>query len=123
MLGGDDQLRGRRAAPATQVGRHMPLRSETDRPTRKSFPGVLYGGAAGFLLGAAFWIALGLQELAGSSGAASLSPAREPEGVQVPAAGCTSLTLDRRQGHTTAEPCLGLLREARMTAPGDLSVP
>ena len=76
---------------------------------------MLCGGVAGFLIGAAFWIALGLQELTGS-GAAGLAPVREPHGLYVPPPGCTSLALDRREGHTTAEPCLGEglpMREAR----------
>ena len=84
---------------------------------------MLCGGVAGLLLGATFWIVLGLQELTGS-GAPRLAPAGDPQGVQAPQ--CTSLALDRRQGHTTAEPCLRQvlpLREARAAAPGDRSLP
>jgi hypothetical protein len=70
---------------------------------------------AGFLLGAAFWIVLGLQELAGSE-SSRLPPLLVPQDLHAP--GCTSLALDRRKGRTTAEPCLGQvlpLREALAT--------
>ena len=73
------------------------------------------GGAAGFVLGAAFWIVLGLQQLTGSEGPRP-APLREPQSLHTPE--CTSLALDRRRGHTTAEPCLGQvlpLREALAT--------
>jgi hypothetical protein len=85
--------------------------------------GVVGGGVAGFLLGAAFWITLALQELTGGE-APKLPPVRDPQGVHAP--GCTSLALDRRQGHTIAEPCLRQVlpqREARATGPNDRSLP
>jgi hypothetical protein len=115
MHGGKDGMRGRACGPSAQAGRQTPATAEPARLGRRSLTGVLCGGVAGFLLGAAFWIALGLQELTGS-GAAGLAPVREPHGLHVPPPGCTSLALDRRQGHTTAEPCLGEgspMREAR----------
>jgi len=65
---------------------------------------MLCGAAAGFLLGATFWIMLGVQVLTG--GSADTSSSRELQGVQFPVPGCTSLTLDRREGNTIAEPCL-----------------
>jgi hypothetical protein len=71
----------------------------------------------GFVLGAAVWNVLGLQQLTGGEGP-RLSPLPEPE--------CTSLALDRRRGHTTAEPCHGQvlpLREASATGLGDRSLP
>ena len=92
-------------------------------PWRKSIAGLVCGGMTGFLIGAAFWVVVGLQELAGS-GAAMLSPLRDPQGGHAPR--CTSLALDRYEGHTTAEPCLREalpLREARATGLGGRSVP
>jgi hypothetical protein len=78
---------------------------------------------AGFVLGAAFWIVLGLQELTGSA-TPSLSPPWEPQSLHAPE--CTSLAIDRRRGRTTAEPCLGQVlpaREAHATGLGDRSLP
>src|SRR6266436_6368296 len=94
---------------------HTSARPRQGRPWRKSLASVVCGGVAGFLLGAAFWIVLGLQELTGSE-SPGLSPLRNPQGLHAP--GCTSLALDRRRGRTTAEPCLGQvlpLREALAT--------
>jgi hypothetical protein len=71
----------------------------------------------------AFWIGLGVQEL---TGGAETSSSREPHGVQFPAPGCTSLTLDRREGNTIAEPCLGEalpMREARARSLDRASLP
>jgi len=65
---------------------------------RVSVAGAIVVGAAGFLLGAAFWGLLGVHQ-AKSGPASGMSPAWEPD--------CTVLTLDRRQGHTTAGPCVG----------------
>jgi hypothetical protein len=85
------------------------------------------GGLAGFLLGAAFWIVLGLQELGSpelsGSAAPRLAPSADRQG-DIP--DCTSLALDRRKGHTTAEPCLSPvlpLREASATLLGYRSLP
>ena len=122
MLGGVERKPGWPGGPsAKEPRRAQPRTSRPGRPWRKSLAGVV-GGAAGFLLGAAFWIVLGLQEIAGS-GAPNLSPVRDPQGL--PAPGCTSLALDRRQGHTTAEPCLRHvpLREARATDSGERALP
>lgn len=85
---------------------------------------MLCGAAAGFLLGATFWIMLGVQVLSG--GSADTSSSRELQGVQFPAPGCTSLTLDRREGNTIAEPCLGEalpMREARARSLDRASLP
>ena len=65
---------------------------------RVSVAGIIVGGVAGFLLGAAFWDILAVHPPK-SGPASGMSPAWEPD--------CTVLTLDRRQGHTTAEPCVG----------------
>ena len=81
------------------------------------------GSAPYFVLGAAFWIVLGLQQLTGSEGP-RLSPPPEPQSLHTPE--CTSLALDRRRGHTTAEPCLGQvlpLREALATGLADRPLP
>src|SRR6478672_696545 len=123
MLGGDDRMRGRRAAPPTHAGRQPPFQAAPDRSTRKPLASMLCGAAAGFLLGSAFWIGLGVQEL---TGGAETSSSREPHGVQFPAPGCTSLTLDRREGNTIAEPCLGEalpMREARARSLDRASLP
>ena len=126
MLGGEERRRGRSGRPAAEAARQARTRaSRATRPWRKSLVGVVGGGLAGFLLGAAFWIVLGLQELS-SGGAPRLMPSGEPHGVFSPTPGCTALALDRRQGHTTAEPCLGQvlpLREASITGPGHRSLP
>jgi hypothetical protein len=114
MLGGLERKHQGSGTPPTHAGRqpHLAARPSARRPWRKSLASVACGGMTGFLLGAAFWIVLGLQEL--TVGASpSLSPLPEPQSLQAP--GCTSLAIDRRRGHTTAEPCLGHvppLREA-----------
>ena len=125
MLGGVERRHQGSGGPPTHAGRpaHTTARPRAGRRWRKTLASVVCGGAAGFLLGAAFWIVLGLRELTGSEGA-RLSPLREPQGLHTP--GCTSLALDRRKGHTTAEPCLGQvlpLREALATGLGDRSLP
>jgi hypothetical protein len=61
-----------------------------------SIAGTLLGGMTGFLLGAAFWIVLGLKDLS-SGDALRVALPWEPE--------CTALALDRHAGHTTAGPC------------------
>ena len=127
MLGGEERLRGRPGGTSARSGRpaQTPASPLAGRPLRKSFAGVLCGGMAGFLLGAAFWVVLGLQELTGS-GAPESSPARGSQGAPAAAPDCTSLALDRRWGHTTAEPCLRQAlpqREAHATALGDRSLP
>ena len=123
MLGGIERKHGLPGGgPSVHAGRQA---RRAGRPWRKSLAGVVCGGMAGFLVGAAFWVVLGLQELTGSE-APKLSPSREPQGVHAPAPGCTSLALDRRKGHTTAEPCRGQvlpLREANATGLGDRSSP
>jgi hypothetical protein len=58
--------------------------------------------AAGFLLGAGFWICLGAQELAGNAWPHASPPPSLPE----ESAGCTALSLDRHGGRTLAVPCL-----------------
>jgi hypothetical protein len=73
-------------------------------------------------LGATFWVGLGVMSLTG--GPAPLSPLlEEPRGAQ--GSGCTSLTLDRRKGHTLAEPCRSPvpLREAQTAGLSDLLQP
>jgi hypothetical protein len=110
MLGGAERRHLEYGDPPPYAGRQA--RPSPRRAGRKSLASIACGGMAGFLLGAAFWIVLGLQELTGGEGA-KLSPLRDPQGLHSP--GCTSLALDRRKGHTTAEPCLGQvlpLREA-----------
>ena len=117
MLGGVERKHQGSGGSPTHAGRqaHTSARPRAERSWRKSLASVVCGGVAGFLLGAAFWIVLGLQELTGSE-APWLPPLREPQNLNAPE--CTSLALDRRRGHTTAEPCLGQvlpLREALAT--------
>jgi hypothetical protein len=64
-------------------------------------------GAAGFLLGAGFWIYLGVSELTAVDFPHPSPRQGLPGG---PGSGCTSLALDRRNGRTTAAPCLGPAR-------------
>src|SRR5690242_17523167 len=112
MLGGDDRMHGRRASPRARA--RLPFQAAAERGGRTPLANVLCGAVAGFMLGSAFWVALGVQELTGVG--ADTSSSREPQGMQSPAPGCTSLTLDRREGHTIAEPCIGEaqpMREAR----------
>jgi len=90
MLGGEWPLRQR-----SRGLRGLAARRRAGQGRRVSLAGTLVGGIAGFLLGAAFWVILGLDHPKG----AGVSPAWEPD--------CTVLTLDRHQGHTTAGPCFG----------------
>ena len=125
MLGGVERRHQGSGGSPTHAVRpaHTTARPQAGRPWPKSLASVLCGGAAGFVLGAAFWIVLGLQELTGSEGP-RLSPLPEPQSLHTPE--CTSLALDRRRGHTTAEPCLGQvlpLREALATGLADRALP
>jgi hypothetical protein len=66
--------------------------------------GAIAGCLAGFLVGAAFWTYLGVQELTGTP----LPPMSPRQGLQdALAPGCTTLALDRHNRLTTAAPCLG----------------
>jgi hypothetical protein len=94
MFGGEWLMRGRSGARAEPLARLGPLRSGPRRGI--SIAGTLLGGMAGFLLGAAFWIVLGVKELSSGDAAWKALP-WEPA--------CTALTLDRHAGHTTAGPC------------------
>jgi hypothetical protein len=125
MLGGVERRHQGSGGSPTHAVRpaHTTARPRAGRPWPKSLASVLWGGAVGFVLGAAFWIVLGLQQLTGSEGP-RLSPLREPQSLHTPE--CTSLALDRRRGHTTAEPCLGQvlpLREALATGLADRPLP
>ena len=94
MLGGVEQRHRRPGKrPSSRAG-HAPI-------------GVaLRWGAAGFLLGAAFWIYLGARELTGGG---------LPQPQSAPEPGCTSLALDRHNGRTTQAPCLGPTQSLRDT--------
>ena len=125
MLGGVERRHQGFGGSPAHAGRpaRTTARPQAGRPWRKTLASVVCGGAAGFVLGAAFWIVLGLQQLTDSEGP-RLSPIREPQSLHTPE--CTSLALDRRRGRTTAEPCLGQvlpLREALATEPGGRSLP
>lgn len=112
MLGGLDERRARAAARLQAGGR---------RPGA-AVRGITWG-VAGFVLGATFWIVLGVLSVTGGA-LPQLSPLWEPQGA--PGSGCTSLALDRSKGNTTAEPCRSSaqpLREALAAAPGDLAQP
>jgi hypothetical protein len=129
MLGGVERNGGLPGGTSVQLGRPalVPVVRGAGGALRKSVAGVLGGGVLGFLLGAAFWVVLGLQELGlpELSGDAAPRPAPTAD-RQGDIPGCTSLALDRRRGHTTAEPCLGHvlpLREASAAHLGDRSLP
>ena len=124
MPGGEERLHWGPVRPPAHIA-HRPLAtaSRRGRQWRASFAGVIYGGVAGLLLGATLWMVLGLQDLTGA-GSLMLAPAADPMGVQPPQ--CTSLAIDRRRGHTTAEPCPGHVlpqREAAAAASGDRRLP
>jgi hypothetical protein len=122
MLGGVERKHRRLGRSPPHAGRQVPtsVKSQPRRRRPKSLAGVVCGGMTGFVLGATFWSVLGLQELPGSE-APRLSPLPEPQNMHAP--DCTSLTLDRRQGSTTAEPCQVLpLREAHATELGGRSL-
>lgn len=75
-------------------------------------------GMAALAVGAVFCIVLGALSL--DDGAAPRpDPASELDTSQ--GAGCTSLVIDRRTGHTTAEPCRSILRDAVASARVDLT--
>jgi hypothetical protein len=95
-------------------------RQRPDRPAGASAvaAGVPWG-AAGFVLGALFWIGLGT--LSWDDGAVSWQfPSLEPHST-----GCTSLAIDRRTGDTTAEPCRNSvpLPEVIASARSELAAP
>jgi hypothetical protein len=72
---------------------------------RRASPAVAVGwAAAGFLMGAGFWIYLGAHELSGDGLPLSSSRQDRPE---TDGGGCTSLTIDRHNRRTTAAPCPG----------------
>jgi hypothetical protein len=128
MLGGGERKHRQSGDPSAHARRpaHAPA-SSAGRPRRTSLTGIVCGGLTGFLLGAAFWIVLGVQDLGvpelSGSAAPRLVPSADRQG-DIP--DCTSLALDRRKGHTTAEPCPSLvlpLREASANLLGDRSVP
>ena len=80
-------------------GRRPAAVARLQRPGRVSAAAALgWGVAAGFLLGAGFWIYLGVDELAGSG---------LPQAHGAPVPGCTSLALDRHSGSTSSTPCVG----------------
>jgi hypothetical protein len=74
---------------------------EQDRGSgRRRVAGARRAALAGLLLGAALWNSASLWHLAGSVVIGLPSEAAAP-----PAAGCTSLLLDRPSGRTVAWPC------------------
>jgi hypothetical protein len=113
-------------AQADKCGEHMPggVDSKHQQPERPAGPRAFAAGVpwglAGFVLGAALWSALGALSFVGGALPQPV-PALEPHG-----AGCTSLAIDRRHGHTTAGPCRSIalpLREAVASARADLTQP
>ena len=97
MVGGEGPLRRRSGGLGGSAVELAPA-ARGGQGRRVSVAGTIVGGVAGFLLGAAFWGILGVHP-SKSGPASGMSPVWEPD--------CTVLTLDRRQGHTTAGPCLG----------------
>ena len=71
------------------------------RPGRAPIGTALRWGAAGVLMGVAFWICLGI----GVPTHGDLQLLRHQGLQDAPAPGCTALALDRDRGHTTAAPC------------------
>jgi len=110
MLGGADERRA-----------HAPARTRAGGRRSGTTALSVIWGVAGFVLGAT--LILGVLSVTGSV-LPQLSPLWDTHGVQ--GAGCTSLALDRGNGHTTAEPCRSSTqaqREALAAAPGDLARP
>ncbi len=106
MPGGVDQRRhgfGYRPSPEhAGPGLQASVSAARGRPGRAPIAVALRWGAAGFLLGAAFWVYLGVRELTHSD----LPKLFQHQGLPAaPASGCTALALDRDNGHTTAAPC------------------
>jgi hypothetical protein len=100
MVGGAPLRRRSGGLSGLAVRGHAPA-ARGGQGGRVSVAGTIVGGFAGLLLGAALWGILGVhQPKSGSASgmAPELSPAWAPD--------CTVLTLDRRQGHTTAGPCV-----------------
>jgi hypothetical protein len=110
MFGGVEQTRhrsgyqpnGQRAGREAQTIARLP----SGRSRRAPVAVAVRWGTAGFLLGASFWIYLGVLEFTGSG-------LPQPQGP--PAPDCTSLALDRHNGRTTAAPCLGPAQSLRDT--------
>ena len=114
MPGSRRERQGRRSGTAVAV------RRQAGRGRSRSLASGVLFGMAGFLLGAACWIVLGVLALAGG-------PLSGPEFLEDTlrgrAAGCTSLALDRLGGLTTAEPCRSsghLLRGSKTARVDDL---
>lgn len=95
MLGG--------AKPKRHRSDSQPRSSRSGHRGRTSMAVGVRWAAAGFLVGAGFWIYLGAQELTGSGVPPSTSRQDMP---QIDRSGCTTLTLDRHNRRTTAAPCL-----------------
>jgi len=124
MRGGGERKHRQSGGPSVHARRpaHAPA-SRAGSSRRTSLAGIVCGGCAGFLLGAALWTVLGLQEPTGSE-APSLVPDADEQGLRAPQ--CTSLALDRSQGRTTAEPCsehMLPVREASAATLGDRAAP
>jgi hypothetical protein len=98
MVGGERPLRRRLGGLGGSAAPGLAPAASGGEGRRVSVAGTIVGAAAGFLLGAAVWGILGAPPPK-SAPASGMSPAWEPD--------CTVLSLDRRQGHTTAGPCLG----------------
>jgi len=98
MVGGERPLRRRLGGLGGLAAPGLAPAARGGEGRRVSVAGTIVGGVAGFLLGAALWGILGVHPPT-SAPASGMSPAWEPD--------CTVLILDRRQGHTTAGPCLG----------------
>ena len=98
MVGGERPLRRRLGGQAGLAAEGLARAAPDGQGRRVTVVGAIVGGVAGCLLGAAFWGLLGVHQPK-SGPASGMSPAWEPD--------CTVLTLDRRQGHTTAGPCVG----------------
>jgi hypothetical protein len=86
--------------------RRRPGKRPSSRAGHAPIGVALRWGAAGFLLGAAFWIYLGALELTRGG---------VPQPQSAPEPGCTSLALDRHNGRTTQAPCLGPTQSLRDT--------
>ncbi len=118
MRGGMGERQRRSAASPIGAGR----RAVTGKVGRSAVRAAVLWATAGFVLGATFWVGLGVMSLTG--GPWPLAPLLEEQrGTQ--GSGCTSLALDRDNGHTLAEPCRGeaSLREAQTAGLSDLLQP
>lgn len=103
MLGGTKR-KGERAGDIAVWARgsaRSPMPSHASRKRAHGWTGLVLCTVSGFVLGAAFWNALGVWDFVGN---VVLPDRRLPE--QIVVTGCTSLAIDRTTRSTSEGPCL-----------------